>query len=65
MSKKKINYGYIHEALDRLHIIMENIDDHIINHPICEKDKKIRKKVNKALDNLAAAYQLAGKLDYE
>lgn len=60
MSKKELNDGYYYEALDRLHVIIENIDNHLLNHKVCEKHKKIRKKVEKGLEILADAYQLVG-----
>lgn len=60
MSKDKINSGHYHEALDRLHIVMENIDDHILKHPVCKKHKKIKKQIEDALETLAEAYQMVG-----
>jgi hypothetical protein len=46
--------------MDRLHIVMMNIQDHIIDHPLSENEKDIQKKVEKAFKHLWNAYQLVG-----
>ena len=38
----KINNGHYYELLDRIHVIIENIDTHLVNHPLSSKDKKIK-----------------------
>jgi hypothetical protein len=63
--KDKLNPGHYHEMMDRLHIIMENINDHLIQHPVAKVDKKINSHLNKALEELWEAYQLTGNLDSE
>lgn len=51
---------YQYEILDRTHVIIENIDSHLIqNHGITKKQLK---KLNKAMDLLLEVYQIAGKL---
>ena len=65
MSSKKqkkniINKGHYLELMDRLHIVMMNIQDHIIDHPLSENEKDIQKKVEKAFKHLWNAYQLVG-----
>lgn len=49
-----------HEALDRTHVICENIDNNLLQHPVCKLDKEISKKVDEALTVLYEAYQLMG-----
>jgi hypothetical protein len=49
-----------HEALDRTHIICENIDNNLLQHPVCKLDKEVSKKVDQALTTLYEAYQLMG-----
>jgi hypothetical protein len=51
---------YYHEALDRTHILCENINDHLLQHPVCKLDKEIAIKVELALDTLYEAYQIIG-----
>jgi hypothetical protein len=63
--KDKLNSGHYHEMMDRLHIIMENINDHLIQHPVAKVNKKLNAKLNTALENLWDAYQIAGNLENE
>jgi hypothetical protein len=63
--KDKLNPGHYHEMMDRLYIIMSNIDDHLLQHPIAKVDKKLNSHLNKALEELWNAYQIAGSLDFE
>jgi len=44
---------------------MENINDHLIQHPIAKVDKQLRLHLNNALEELWKAYQIAGQLDCE
>jgi hypothetical protein len=46
--------------MDRIHIIMMNIQDHLIDHPLAENERYIRKKIEKAQHKLWEAYQLVG-----
>ena len=63
--KKKIgkiqldDYHY-HELLDRLHVIMSTIDDHLIQHPVCKIETNIKDHITNAVDQLSMAYQLTG-----
>jgi hypothetical protein len=63
--KDKLNSGHYLELMDRLHIVMCNIDDHCIQHPVAKLDKKISTLLNKALEEIWEAYQEVGRLDYE
>jgi hypothetical protein len=58
--KNEINDGHYLELMDRLHIIMMNIQDHIVSHPLTENEKDIQKKVEQASSKLWEAYQLVG-----
>ncbi len=65
MSSKKqknnsINPGHYLELMDRIHIVMMNIQDHLIDHPLAENERDIRKKIEKAQHKLWEAYQLVG-----
>jgi len=63
--KKKIgkieldDYHY-HELLDRLHVIMSTIDDHLIQHPVCKIETNIKDHITNAVDQLVMAYHLTG-----
>jgi len=63
--KNDINKGHYLELMDRLHIIMMNIQDHIISHPLTENEKDIQKKVEQASLKLWEAYQLVGNKEEE
>lgn len=65
MSSKKpkknlINKGHYLELMDRIHVVMCNINDHILNHPLTENEIDITNKVETAFSNLWEAYQLVG-----
>ena len=61
----KINPGHYHEMMDRLHVIMSIIDDHLLQHPVAKVNKDIDLLLNGALEQLWNAYQIAGTLDFE
>jgi hypothetical protein len=63
--KNDINKGHFLELMDRLHIIMMNIKDHILSHPLTENEKDIQKKVEQASLKLWEAYQLVGNKEDE
>ena len=70
MSSKKpkknlINKGHYLELMDRIHIVMMNIQDHLIDHPLSENEKDIQKKIEKAQHKLWEAYQLVGNKEDE
>ena len=60
MPKQKLNPGHYLELMDRLHVVMCNINDHILNHPLTENEIDITNKVETAFSNLWDAYQLVG-----
>ena len=63
--ENKINPGHYHEMLDRLHVIMSNIDDHLLQHPVAKANRNVSSLINYALENLWEAYQLTGQIDFE
>ena len=58
--KNLINKGHYLELMDRIHVVMCNINDHILNHPLTENEIDITNKVETAFSNLWDAYQLVG-----
>ena len=58
--KNSINKGHYLELMDRLHVAMSMIDEHILSHPLTENSPDIKKKLNKAIHKLWDAYQLVG-----
>jgi hypothetical protein len=60
--KIEINDGHYGEMLDRLHVQMSVIEEHLFKHPISEQNKEIRESIIKAIVNLIKAYRLTGEL---
>jgi hypothetical protein len=58
--KNSINKGHYLELMDRIHIVMCNLNDHILHHPLTENEIEITKKVEEAFSNIWEAYQLVG-----
>ena len=58
--KNEINKGYYLELMDRLYVTMSNINDHILEHPLTEKETDIQSLVEESISNLWEAYQLVG-----
>lgn len=68
MSKKLkdlLDQFHYHEALDRASIICDNIDNHLLQHPVCKLDKEVSEKVEEALSSLWEAYQILGSRNME
>lgn len=56
----KINDGHYTEMLDRIHIQMEIINDHLIQHPVAQQNKTLKRLLIRALTTLYKAYQETG-----
>lgn len=63
--KDKLNPGHYHEMMDRLHVLMSTLDDHILQHPVAKVDKELNSYLNNALEELWQAYQRVGNLESE
>ena len=58
--RSKINDGHYLELMDRLHIQICIIEDHLVNHPLTKKIKKVKKLIDESGLALAEAYQIVG-----
>ena len=56
----KLNPGHAHEALDRCHVLLCMLNDHLLQHPYVESDAEVRREVEAAGKALGRAYQLIG-----
>lgn len=65
MKKNDINDGHYLELMDRLHVQTCMIDDHLVNHPLTKKIKKVKKLIDEAEWALLEAYQIVGQKSYE
>ncbi len=59
-TKPELDAFHYHEMLDRLHVIMCTIDDHLQQHPVAKIENEIGNHINEAVNHLWKAYQLAG-----
>jgi hypothetical protein len=46
--------------MDRLHVIMCNLNDHCLEHPLTASDEEIKFKIEYALGQVWDAYQIVG-----
>lgn len=60
--KEKLDKFHYHEATDRLYLIIDIGNTHLLEHSVIKKHKKAKKNVKKALELLAETYQLVGNL---
>lgn len=59
MAKKpKLTEFHYHEALDRSAVILDTIDRHLVQHPVCKLDKGVAILIEDAAMKLHEAYQL-------
>ena len=58
--KNKINDGHYLELTDRIYIFISNLEEHVLSHPLTQKEKKVKKLITEAGVNLAQAYQIIG-----
>ena len=59
-NKPKLTESHYHEALDRASVVLDNIDRHLIQHPVCKLDKDVAILVEEASTKMYEAYQLLG-----
>jgi hypothetical protein len=60
MKPNEINSGHYLELMDRTHVIMDNINSHLLEHPLTDNENDLKEKFEIALDALWDAYQLIG-----
>jgi len=56
--------GHVHEVVDRLHVVICTIEDHIESHPLVQAIPSIHGKIERATALLADAYQEAGAVGF-
>jgi|TARA_B110000908_G_scaffold42041_1_gene51060 hypothetical protein len=59
-NKPKLTEFHYHEALDRASVLLDGIDRHLIQHPVCKLDKEVAELVEEAAVKMYEAYQLLG-----
>jgi len=58
LGKIELDDYHYHEVIDRLHVVMSTIDDHLIQHPVLKLESDAKDLVVAAVDKLWEAYQL-------
>ncbi len=58
-----VNPGHYLELMDRLHVVLCTINDHVFYHPLTLQNKEVAILVENAIEKLAEAYQLVGSLE--
>ena len=64
-NKPKLDEYHYHEITDRIHIVMNMIDNALIQHPVLKLDKEPSKLVEEAQTLLAQAYQMVGETRFK
>ena len=54
-----IDVFHRHEIIDRISVVMDTLDTHIIQHSFCDANPKVKKRLAKAFKHLFVAYQQA------
>jgi hypothetical protein len=54
----KSSRGHYPELMDRIHILISNLDDHILHHPLTQESENLKDLIDTAHSNLIDAYNL-------
>ena len=63
--KLKLDRFHYHEALDRTYVVQNIITEHLLEHPVIQKHKDLKKRVEQAELLLAEVYQLVSNYRYK
>jgi len=58
--KPEINDGHYLELLDRTHVILSNVNDHLLEHPLTENDEELKRMFEQIIEALWDIYQTIG-----
>ena len=61
---KKLDEFHYHEAVDRCYMLTNQVDEYLLEHPVVQKHKNLKKKVDMAITLLAECYQEIGGLEH-
>lgn len=59
----KHSKGHYPEVMDRIHIIISNLEDYILRHPLVQENENLKELVDTAHSNLIDAYNLLGVME--
>jgi hypothetical protein len=61
--KEPLNQGHYSEVLDRLYIMISNIEDYLLEHPLVQSSIDLEDLIFSAQAKLAQAYQSVNMID--
>jgi len=64
-NENPLNDGHYHEAMDRCHVSICNLEEHLLSHPGITNVDNCKDLVTQAINALAEAYQLVGDADHK
>ena len=56
---------HYHEIIDRLHIIINTVEDHLLSHPVCCESSDVKTLIEERQAKLIKAYQRVGKAEFD
>jgi len=59
----KTSRGHYPELMDRIHILISNLDNHILHHPLTKESENLKDLIDTAHSNLIDAYNLIGVME--
>ena len=60
---KNLDKFHRHEALDRTHLLLNNVDEYLLQHPYVASNEEYNQLAQEAFDKLHRLYQLIGTED--
>lgn len=63
LQQEQVNSGHFLELMDRLHVVICILEDHIKGHSVTEKEPEIGNLIEMAQEKLSEAYCLVGKAE--
>ena len=63
--KLTLDQFHYHEMADRSYLMVSVIENQLLQHPVAEENKKIRKLIKKASRLIAEVSQIASALEFE
>ena len=61
----EINDGHYLEIMDRLHVQMCVLESHLLEHPIANENKEVKRLIIRSIVSLVQAYQIVGGLAHD
>lgn len=58
----ELDQFHYHEMLDRLHVMMQVVNNNAQQHPVAKIETEIKEHISKSIDHLWLAYQKTGQI---